>query len=341
MKKEIYVFIQDPKKEKAILTTAIESGVDGILVKNEQAKKEVEKLAKVKVCLLKDTDNKDFQNFVYVLIKNKSDEELAAELAKKGYKVLVDTTDWTIIPLENILAQADSVYTFVESEEDAKTALKILEKGVKGIVLKTSDINLIKKLSLEMKNETEKLNFVSAVIEEIIPLGMCDRVCVDTCSLLKRGEGMLVGNSSSGMFLVHAETEENPYVASRPFRVNAGAVHMYVRVPNNKTKYLCELKAGDEVMVYNYKGEGRKVYVGRNKLERRPMLLVKAKVKLENGKEKEISAVLQNAETIRLTTSEGKPISVVNLKKGDKVIAYVEEAGRHFGIKVKESIIEK
>jgi 3-dehydroquinate synthase II len=38
---------------------------------------------------------------------------------------------------------------------------------------------------------------------------------------------MLVGNSSAFTFLVNAETESNPYVAPRPFRINAGAVHAY------------------------------------------------------------------------------------------------------------------
>ncbi|RME11686.1 MAG: 3-dehydroquinate synthase II, partial [Aquificota bacterium] len=139
-----------------------------------------------------------------------------------------------------------------------------------------------------------------------------------------------------GMFLVHAETEENPYVASRPFRVNAGAVHMYIRVPENRTKYLCELSAGDPVMVYDYTGRGRLVYVGRAKVERRPMLLVEGK--FEN---KKVSAVLQNAETIRLTRPDGTPLSVAELKEGDEVLGYIEEAGRHFGMKVEETITEK
>jgi len=54
-----------------------------------------------------------------------------------------------------------------------------------------------------------------------------------------------------------------------------------------------------------------------------------------------ISAILQNAETIRLTQPNGKPISVVELKKGSKVLAFLEEAGRHFGMKVDETITEK
>jgi 3-dehydroquinate synthase II len=73
---------------------------------------------------------------------------------------------------------------------------------------------------------------------------MGDRVCVDTCNLMISGEGMLVGSQSCGLFLVNSEADEvHPYVASRPFRVNAGAVHAYVLV-GEKTKYLCELEAG-------------------------------------------------------------------------------------------------
>ncbi|MBN9339690.1 MAG: hypothetical protein J0H52_06380, partial [Comamonadaceae bacterium] len=68
-------------------------------------------------------------------------------------------------------------------------------------------------------------------------------------SMLKKGQGMLVGNSSAFTFLVHAETESNPYVAARPFRVNAGAVHAYAVMPGDRTNYLEELASGDEVLV--------------------------------------------------------------------------------------------
>ena len=51
---------------------------------------------------------------------------------------------------------------------------------------------------------------------------------------------MLVGNSSSGLFLIHAETIESGYVAARPFRVNAGPVHAYVYLPEGATKYLSD-----------------------------------------------------------------------------------------------------
>ena len=85
------------------------------------------------------------------------------------------------------------------------------------------------------------------MITSIKAAGLGHRVCVDTMSMLKKGQGMLVGNSSAFTFLVHAETESNPYVAARPFRVNAGAVHAYAVMPGDRTSYLEELSSGDEV----------------------------------------------------------------------------------------------
>ena len=37
----------------------------------------------------------------------------------------------------------------------------------------------------------------------------------------------------------------------------------------------------------------------------------------------------------------GEAISVVQLKPGDEILGYIEEAGRHFGHKIKETITEK
>lgn len=321
--------------DKKLITTALESGASVIVLSDSSKVQEVKSLGRVRVASKDGGDLKEGEDYVYVLISGKEDEERAAKYPSR-VKVIVETTDWNVIPLENLIAQREELYAVVKNEEEARLAIKVLEKGVKGIVLKTKDIDTIKRVGKAIEEEGERLSLVVVKITKILPLGLGDRVCVDTTSMLNRGEGMLVGNSSGGMFLVHAETEENPYVASRPFRVNAGAVHMYIRLPENKTKYLCELSAGDPVMVYDYQGKGRLVYVGRAKVERRPMLLVEGKY--EN---KKVSAVLQNAETIRLTRPDGTPISVAELKEGDEVLGYIEEAGRHFGIKVEETIIEK
>ena len=332
--KEFWYWAKD--FDKKLIATAIESGAQVIILEDPSHVEDVKSLGKVKVVSNGVGDLLFGKDVEYVLIKNKDDEEKAAKFPAH-VKVVVETTDWTIIPLENLIAQREEIYAVVKNEEEAKLASKILEKGVKGVVLKSNDLNTIKKVGKALEELEERLSLIPVKITRILPIGLGDRVCVDTTSLLSRGEGMLVGNSSGGMFLVHAETEESPYVASRPFRVNAGAVHMYVRVPNNKTRYLCELNAGDPVMVYDYTGRARVVYVGRAKVERRPMLLVEGKT--QEGKK--VSAVLQNAETIRLTKPDGTPISVAELKEGDEVLGYIEEAGRHFGIKVEETIIEK
>jgi len=165
---------------------------------------------------------------------------------------------------------------------------------------------------------------------------MGDRVCLDTCTEMKPGQGMLIGNTSSGFLLVHAETIETPYVETRPFRVNAGAVHAYVLAPEGRTRYLSELAIGDPVLVVGYDGSVETAYLGRCKVEKRPMMLVEADVE-----GRMVSLVLQNAETIRLTRPDGSALSVAALKPGDVVLAHLAEGGRHFGMKVQETLTER
>jgi len=45
---------------------------------------------------------------------------------------------------------------------------------------------------------------------------------VDLACLLAPGEGLLVGSFARALALVHSECGESAYIASRPFRVNAG-----------------------------------------------------------------------------------------------------------------------
>ena len=94
---------------------------------------------------------------------------------------------------------------------------------------------------------------------------MGDRVCVDTCTVMGTGEGCLVGNSSQALFLVHAESIENPYVSPRPFRVNAGPVHAYIMAPGGKTRYLFRSRLERERdAAYCRKGKDRAKAFGSN-----------------------------------------------------------------------------
>jgi 3-dehydroquinate synthase II len=151
------------------------------------------------------------------------------------------------------------------------------------------------------------------------------------------GEGILVGCQSAGLFLVEAEVHENPYVQPRPFRVNAGASSNYTLASLQNTRYLSELKAGDEVLIINREGNVRRTNVGRAKIEFRPLILIEAEA--ENTK---IKTILQNAETIRLVTvNESKPVT--QLKAGDEVLVHMAtRGGRHFGVSVAdERVIER
>jgi 3-dehydroquinate synthase II len=129
---------------------------------------------------------------------------------------------------------------------------------------------------------------------------------------------------------------ETPFVAPRPFRVNAGPAAQYVLTPSGTTRYLSELKAGEEVLIVDREGRSRIVNVCRAKIEWRPMMLVEAE-----AQGKKFKVILQNAETIRLITRDGHK-SVVDLKPGDTLLVRLEEGGRHFGTLVKEeTVIEK
>ena len=327
------LWVNIPKWDKKIVTTALESNADALLVPKGYSKK-VKELGLIKT-ISQDGDIRLGKDVVIVTIDSK-DQEKKALKESKSKLVIVKTKNWTVIPLENLIAQTKGIIAEVKNATEAKTALETLEKGVDGILLTTRNLNEIKKTAALIKKSSEKINLVRAKIRGIKAVGTGDRVCIDTCTNMKIGQGMLVGDSSSGMILVHSESVENPYVAQRPFRVNASAVHAYIKVPNGKTKYLSELKTGEEVLIVDSKGNTELAIIGRVKVEKRPLMLLEADA---NGKR--ISLILQNAETIRLVKPNGKPISIVKLKKGDEILAYTEEAGRHFGMKIKETIVEK
>ena len=330
--KKVWVRIIPWDKEKAI--SSLESGVDALIVE-EGFTPRVKELGVMKT-IAKDGDIKLGEDVAEFEIKSKQDEEKALKLSASKTLIL-RMSDWTIIPLENLIAQTEGLMVEVKNAAEARTAVQTLEKGADGVVITAGNVNEIRKVTQIVKGSAGGLKLEIVRIGRTEALGMGDRVCIDTCTNMRSGEGILVGNSSSAMFLVHSESIENPYVEPRPFRVNAGAVHAYTLVPGGKTRYLSELKSGDESLVVNHKGETQVAVIGRAKVERRPLMLIEG----ETAGGKKVSLVLQNAETIRLTGKDGEAISVVELKKDSEVMGYSTEGGRHFGIKVEETIVEK
>jgi 3-dehydroquinate synthase II len=105
---------------------------------------------------------------------------------------------------------------------------------------------------------------------------------------------------------------------------------------DGQTKYLSEIRTGDRVMIVNFEGKSYPAVVGRAKVEKRPLVLVEAEEKGET-----ISVILQNAETIRLIQPDGKAISLIDLQEGSEVLVTREKGGRHFGVQIDETIVER
>ncbi|MCJ7770197.1 3-dehydroquinate synthase II [Candidatus Bathyarchaeota archaeon] len=276
-------------------------------------------------------------------VRSSSDEEKALKAANTGFDfLLISCPDWKVIPLENLIARSRGrvkLIAEVSSIEEAKLALETLEIGVDGIALAVTnrtDIEEAKRILNETDLEEKKIALVSARIVALRALSLGHRVCIDTCEIMAPGEGLLIGSQSSGLFLIQAEVQVNPHVDPRPFRVNAGPVSLYVMTSDNTTRYLSELKSGDEVQVVDREGRTHAALVGRIKIERRPMMLVETEV---NGSR--LKTIVQNAETIRFVTKDGSK-AVTELKDGDEVLVYHQKGGRHFGTLVsEESVIER
>ncbi|MBY8978942.1 MAG: 3-dehydroquinate synthase II [Candidatus Lokiarchaeota archaeon] len=295
--------------------------------------------------------DKEVKIGLYYEMKSKQDEVFIVEESKKGSFnfIIVKAPDWKIIPFENLIAEMHKndteLIASVENIDEAELMLKTLEVGTDGVLITPKEVNDIVELKKLLVTEFG-VELIKAEVTALQNVPESERVCVDTTSLLKSGEGMLVGSTAKGFVLVHAEVFDTQFVSSRPFRVNAGDVSAYILVPaddtdnNYRTKYLSELKGGDQVLIVNTTGGAKRVTVGRVKIETRPMLRLELEID-KQGKKIRFNYIGQNAETIRLVNSVGTPISIVDIKVGDKILVHIGPEATHFGIKIKENIIER
>ena len=340
---EIPQTVTQPEKE-ALLNLGFENA--DVVMQNGQisdrnGKLDIVFLADLNERKIAQLKNESKKTVFRVTIQGKEDENQAAKAAELGVDfVIINCPDWRVIPLENLIAKGRGKSTLiaeVTTAEDAKIVLEALELGTDGVLLKTSNLAELEKTVKIVKNQLPKMSLAAAKILSIKPIGTGARVCVDTVDLMSPGEGMLVGCQSAGFFLVEAEVSENPYVQSRPFRVNAGPASHYTLTSVTNTRYLSELKAGDEVLIVSRDGKVRITNVGRSKIEFRPLILIEAQ-----ADQTKIKTILQNAETIRVVTPKAsKPVT--ELKPNDEVLVHLaEKGGRHFGISVpEETVIEK
>jgi len=340
---EIAQTLSPPEKAKLLKLADEHADVmfEGIQAHSRQNEGDIQVLNSFDENAIKRLKNEGKKVALKITIKGKEDENTAVKAAELSADyIIINCLDWRVIPLENLIARTrgkTKLIAEVSNAEDAKLVLETLELGTDGVLLQASNADELMKAVALVKKQTPKIEMVPAKVTAVKQISTGARVCVDTCDLMAPGEGLLIGVQAAGFFLVEAEVHENPYVQARPFRVNAGSLSMYTLASQQKTRYLSELKAGDEVLMVNRNGKTRPTSVGRVKIELRPLILIEAE-----AEGKKIKTILQNAETIRLMTAKGsKPVT--ELKAGDEVLAHIATSGgRHFGVAVPdETVIER
>ena len=163
-------------------------------------------------------------------------------------------------------------------------------------------------------------------------MGQGTRVEIDFIDLLSENEGVLVGDSAKGYVRVLAECRKTETYPPRPFRVNAGAIHQYICIGDSKTKYLSELKSGDQIMVSDGQSE-RLITIGRLKLEKREFI----RLQFDSG----ISATLQKADSVYLAGKESA-VHLLDVDTNSNIQIFIDTGvARHKGEVIKEEITEK
>lgn len=282
------------------------------------------------------------KNGLIMKVNDREELDKVVELVVSSHPdiVIITFKDPTNIPLELILAVSQNskcrIFKRVKDSRDGQVSLLTMEKGADGLVFSSNDIHEIIKMSEALKqSNTRKFDLQEAVVTNIKPAGMGSRICIDTTSELKQTEGMLLGSTSNGGLLTCSETHFLPYMNLRTFRVNAGGLHLYVWGPDDRAVYLSDLRAGSVVYAVDHTGNARIVTVGRIKMESRPLLYIECEI---NGIK--INTFIQDDWHVRMFGSKGGILPSSEIRTGDRLLGYIDEPGRHVGLKINESLKE-
>lgn len=266
---------------------------------------------------------------------------LACDAAITMPYTVVRFKDPTKIPLEIVIAAADSspgqLICQADDLSEAQIIIDVLEKGSEGVLLAPNDADDVFDLMDLLRTKTEPLALTELTVESTEHLGLGDRVCIDTCTHFDEDEGMLVGSYSHGFILCCSETHPLPYMPTRPFRINAGALHSYVLGKDNRTNYLSELKSGSTVIGVGADGRTRRIVVGRIKMESRPLLSIKAK----SADGVDVNLIVQDDWHVRVLGPGAAVRNVTELAPGDQLLGFVATDKRHVGWPVGEFCVER
>ncbi len=290
----------------------------------------------------------------FVTIDSEDTQDYARSLVGSVEWLVLSFSTWSMIPIENLVAACEDTPTkiaaVISTPEQAQGAGFALQRGVDALVISPSKEMIeaafvIKSQRLERSVEQTiktaplpmHVGLGKLTVTSVQPGGTAERYCIDMTCLLDDGEGLLLGSSASSFLFVHGETIDSEFVPTRPFRVNAGPPHAYIRMSNGQTKYLSELQSGDNIDVVSVDGMQRSATIGRLKIELRPMILVK----WIDENDKEGNMFLQQAETVRVVGVDKKTKSITALKPGDVVIGWSDMGSRHIGAPISSAVAER
>ena len=265
--------------------------------------------------------------------------ERALAATPDGATLLVEWTGDRVIPLESAVAHRGrrfELWTFARTASELPAALGALEHGADRVIVSVGTPEGVDELERVVERPAPSgLSWSTVTVSGVAPAGLGDRVIVDTTSLLRPEEGLVVGSAAAFLFHVASEAVGSSFSRPRPFRVNAGAAHSYVLLADGSTRYLAELEANDRVLAVAPNGPARAVRVGRIKVERRPMVVVRAD---DAGTVRTV--FLQEAETVRLSATDGR-VATTEIAPGARVHGVRLPAARHLGTAVEETIEER
>lgn len=281
----------------------------------------------------------EFGRFVEVVDADSLEE--ACQSARTEAWSVLEFRDPTKIPLEIVIAAAadadGTLMTIAANVEEAEIIFGVLELGSDGVLMPARAVGDATALRQAALGPGGELTLVELEVTATAHIGMGERACVDTCTYFRQDEGILVGSHSKGMMLCVSETHPLPYMPTRPFRVNAGAIHSYTLAGHGRTRYLSELRSGGKVLAVDIKGRTRMVSVGRVKIESRPLISIDAVA--PNGQS--VNLILQDDWHVRVLGPGGTVLNSTELRPGDRVLGYLPTADRHVGYPIDEFCIEQ
>lgn len=271
----------------------------------------------------------------YVNIVDPDSLEAACRVAANEDWALLEFKDPTKIPLEIVIAAAaageGAIVTVAKDVAEAEIIFGVLEHG-SGVLLAPQKVGDSTAIAAASTGGQGDIALTELEVTSITHVGMGERACIDTCTYFEEDEGILVGSRSKGMILCVSETHPLPYMPTRPFRVNAGAIMSYTLADSSRTSYLSELKAGSRVLAVDVKGRTREVTVGRVKIETRPLLSIDA----VSPDGREVNLILQDDWHVRVLGPGGIVLNSTELKPGDCLLGHLPEEDRHVGYPINE-----